>query len=54
MFPHGTDGRERRGKEAETARDGHNGGVRGTRLVVIMVTAAAGFVIVFQLLNMLE
>lgn len=54
MFPHRGAERERRGKEAETARAGHNGGVRGARLVVIMVAAAAGFVIVFQLLNMLE
>lgn len=46
--------RERRGKEAETARGGQNGGVRGARLVVIMVAAAAGFVVVFQLLSMLD
>ena len=46
--------RERWGKEAETARDGQNGGVRGARLVVIMVAAATGFVVVFQLLNMLD
>lgn len=46
--------RERRGKEAETARSGQNAGVRGARLVVIMVAAAAGFVVVFQLLSMLD
>jgi len=31
----------------------HNGRVRGTRLVVVMVAAATFFVVFFQVLNML-